>query len=86
MTGRLLSPEEMLKIIWDVGVEAEKKGVMIDQKMRFDAIAQAQDAKTLESAVEFIKGKFELQGVEKVRQTISENLIPKSKRLKNEMP
>ncbi len=41
--------------------------------------------KTLKSAIKFIKGKIELHGIEKVRQKISENLIPKSKRLPEEI-
>ena len=38
----LLTDEEMLKVIWDMGVRLESEGKEINQAERFNAVAEAQ--------------------------------------------
>ena len=52
----LLTKEEMIQAIWDMGVCLESGGREINQRERFNAIAKAQDAKTKKGLIVAISG------------------------------
>ncbi len=53
MKFTILSDKEMLQIIWDMGLKAEKEGMEIDQLLRFQTISKAQLTHTLKEVVKW---------------------------------
>lgn len=53
----LLTHEETVSVIWDVGVHLESESKEINQAERFKAIAQAQSVKTKKGLMERLESK-----------------------------